>query len=220
MKSYHFYLEYPSKAAKRAATRKNLGNHSGNIIAVDSERANSWLSDRQVMRDCVSAVTSYPNSDVCGSSASMDYIRENCKRVSEKQAREIHPNLFSTLESWEKSAVEGQKAVERERNGQIEIETIDVQAKQWFDRVNGNSYFSAVVTVNFQGDDETVLVCPMQYGYGECYLQAARAALVEAGFLVGSDIGLVRWCRESGVRLCHSIEHKCKQREVKEWGTL
>lgn len=218
MKNYHFFLEYSSKSAKRATTRKNLGNHTGNIIAVDS--GDSFLSGGQVMRECVSALTLYPDSVVCGSSVSVDYIRENCKRVSEKVAREIHPNLFSTLAGLEKSAIEGQKAIEREKNGKMQIETVDVQAKEWFDRANGNSYFSCVVTVNFGLRDAMVLVCPFQYGYGECYLQAARAALVDAGFSVSGEVGLVRWCREAGVRLYHSIERNCKKREVKEWGAL
>ena len=214
MKSYHFYLEYPSKGAKKAATRKQLGNHSGNIVAALPENR------RADMVDCLSAVYGWPDSAVCSSSASLGWLRSNCLRVSEKQAREIHPNLFATLASWERSEIESQKAIERERNGRIEIVTIDVQAKEWFDRVNGNSYFSAVVTVNHLGESETVLVCPMQYGSGEHYLTAARGVLIGAGFNVGEDFGLVRWCRESGVRLYHSIEHRCRQRDVKRWGTL
>lgn len=214
MKGYHFFLEYWTPAAKRAATRKSLGNHSGNIVATLPE--NRWE-----MVDCVSAAYEWPNSAVCSTSASRDWLRSNCLRVSEKVAREIHPNLFSTLASWEKAAIEGQKAVERERNGKIEVETIEIRAKEWFDRVNGNSYFSCVVSVNRwaeSAESRVVLLCPMQYGYGEHYLTAARNALLDAGFMVGEGIGLVRWCRENGVPLYHSIEQKCRQRVVKEWG--
>ena len=34
MNGVRFYLEYPNSAEKRKATRKRLGNHSGNVIAV------------------------------------------------------------------------------------------------------------------------------------------------------------------------------------------
>ena len=31
----------------------------------------------------------------------------------------------------------------------MKVKTIDIQAKEWFDKINGNSYFSAVITLNF-----------------------------------------------------------------------
>ena len=34
MNGVRFYLGYPNSAEKRKATRKRLGNHSGNVIAV------------------------------------------------------------------------------------------------------------------------------------------------------------------------------------------
>lgn len=34
MKDYTFYLEYPTLKDKRKATRKELGNHSGTVLAV------------------------------------------------------------------------------------------------------------------------------------------------------------------------------------------
>jgi len=50
-----------------------------------------------------------------------------------------------------------------------EIKTIDIQAKEWFDKVNGNSYFAAKITVNYCMNDECTLIVPFQYGYGEQY---------------------------------------------------
>ena len=47
------------------------------------------------------------------------------------------------------------------------IKTIDIQAKEWFDKVNGNSYFAALVTVNFGMSDEKTIKVPYQYGYGD-----------------------------------------------------
>lgn len=42
---------------------------------------------------------------------------------------------------------------------------LEVQAKEWFDRINGNSYFSARVFLN----DKLVATLPFQYGYGDHY---------------------------------------------------
>jgi len=42
------------------------------------------------------------------------------------------------------------------------IKTLDIQAKEWFDKVNGNSYFSAQVTINFGMPDEKTLYAPLQ----------------------------------------------------------
>jgi len=58
-----------------------------------------------------------------------------------------------------------------------EIKTIDIQAKEWFDKVNGNSYFSATVTINYGLMSETEILVPMQYGYGDSYEYAAYKAI-------------------------------------------
>ena len=101
MKGIRFYLEYPSKKEKRKGTRKEPGNHLGQVVAVMYE--NGWWSETpgawHYMYDCISALTRVPNSVVCGSSVSWGYLDEKCKRISEKQAREIHPNLFIYLEA-------------------------------------------------------------------------------------------------------------------------
>ena len=36
----------------------------------------------------------------------------------------------------------------------LKIKTIDIQAKEWFDKVNGNSYFSANVTINYGHENQ------------------------------------------------------------------
>ena len=51
----------------------------------------------------------------------------------------------------------------------MKIKTIDVQAKEWFDKVNGNSYFSANISINFGMPSQKNLFIPFQYGYGSQY---------------------------------------------------
>ena len=48
--------------------------------------------------ESISAMFYRPNSPVAHSNAAADYIWNNCRRISEKRAREIHPRLFEYLE--------------------------------------------------------------------------------------------------------------------------
>lgn len=96
MKGFTFYLEYLSSKERRKATRKELGNHSGNCLAV---YGNSFIpGDHYVKKECVSSVFDTANSDVCTSSCQLDWLRSNCLRISEQQARKIHPKLFQYLD--------------------------------------------------------------------------------------------------------------------------
>lgn len=54
MKGYTFYLEYPTKKDKCKATRKDLGNHSGNVLAVYG----NWFNIKNLYskKECISSV--------------------------------------------------------------------------------------------------------------------------------------------------------------------
>lgn len=102
MKGYRFHLEYETNALKRKGTRKELGPHRGNVIALSTESkpyANGLVQGR--VRDYVqegySGVYSWPNSGVNWGATSLDFLRTNTRRISEAQARQIHPALFARL---------------------------------------------------------------------------------------------------------------------------
>lgn len=90
MKGYRFYLEYKTPAHKRK------GQDTGTVIAINWQ--NRWPGHECVMVDAIGAVYYQPNSSVASTTASFDYIHDNCKRISEKRAREIHPALFEYLD--------------------------------------------------------------------------------------------------------------------------
>lgn len=96
MKDFTFYLEYPNKTEKRKATRKSLGLHTGNCIAVYEP---TKLEQYKINRcfECASAVMGVANSPINWGAVSPEYLTETCKKISEKQAREIHPELFNYL---------------------------------------------------------------------------------------------------------------------------
>lgn len=96
MKGIRFYLEYPNQAEKRKATRADLGNHSGHVIATFEGTEAIGTHGPQV--DALTAIFDRPDSPVAGSAVSLEYIRERGKRISEAQARRIHPELFRRLD--------------------------------------------------------------------------------------------------------------------------
>lgn len=82
-----------------------------------------------------------------------------------------------------------------------------VIAREWFDKYNGNSYFSARVYRN--GD--LLKVIPFQYGYGSSFEYAAKDALKEIypkmPDLYGSELFTTTEKHEN-----------CLQRDCKAWG--
>jgi hypothetical protein len=49
------------------------------------------------------------------------------------------------------------------------MKTLDINAREWFDKVNGNSYFSAEITINAGQESQRKYFLPFQYGYGDHY---------------------------------------------------
>jgi hypothetical protein len=92
MNGYRFYLEYDNKTEKQKATVKNVGNHSGNVLAIYTQYLPQSIEG-------IGAILYIPNSPVGSTGASWEYIREKCKRVPEIVARQIHPELFKVIDS-------------------------------------------------------------------------------------------------------------------------
>ena len=86
MVGFRFYLEYATPAAKRRR------EHSGNAIAIG-------VPVQIFAGTCEALVALYdwPNSSVCGGSIDRAYLPKYCRRVSECEARAIHPAMFDYL---------------------------------------------------------------------------------------------------------------------------
>lgn len=96
---------------------------------------------------------------------------------------------------------------------------IEVQAKEWFDKVNGNSYFSVKVYL----DDKSVATLPFQYGYGSHYEDQAKQALKDTFKGMGIEYGeydaLFRICNDNNIKLVSYKQEKCLKRDVVAFGT-
>ena len=86
-----------------------------------------------------------------------------------------------------------------------------VEGREWFDKVNGNSYFSARIWV----DGGQVAILTFQYGYGDQYLYEAQRKLVELGYISGeeSNRGLWSIAQELGIDL-YSAKSECKKADM------
>ena len=94
------------------------------------------------------------------------------------------------------------------------VRTIDVNAKQWFDRINGNSYFAGSIVLNFGQEDQKQFSMPFQYGYGDYYLQKALETLQESEYIptkYSSEL------RDLGIILRTNMQRNCKKRELMQY---
>lgn len=91
MKGIRFYHELENKG-KVAETSQ------GNVIAIFINTNSHTLLIMGEMYEGLVAVFGEPNSPVCVSGVSWEYLRESCKRISEAKARKIHPRLFERLD--------------------------------------------------------------------------------------------------------------------------
>jgi hypothetical protein len=105
----------------------------------------------------------------------------------------------------------------------MKIKTIDIQAKEWFDKVNGNSYFAAQVVINYGMKMAKTVYLPFQYGYGEHYKDMAMKALIEQGLI--KDVkesnyreAIWQYCERQNIILRYSKQENCLKREVVGFG--
>lgn len=96
------------------------------------------------------------------------------------------------------------------------IYTIDVQTKEWFDNVNGNSYFGGIVTVNFGRKTEKVLKIPFQYGHGDHYKDIAFNILQDNKVIPKQDSNLSYWryYEKNYIVVRHTKHENCLKRDV------
>ena len=97
-----------------------------------------------------------------------------------------------------------------------DIKTIDLQAKEWFDKVNGNSYFSAILTLNFGLENEKQINIPFEYGYGNYYEQEAINQLKNENLAPVKYNSLYSFCNDNNILLNSSKKKNCTKKEVKD----
>ena len=102
----------------------------------------------------------------------------------------------------------------------MKIKSIDIQAKEWFDKINGNSYFSGRITLNYGTKTEKVLYMPFQYGHGEHYLTVASdlldSVLPDQKDLL-FELRRLKHTKQNKIILRYSMQTDCLLRDVKNF---
>ena len=102
------------------------------------------------------------------------------------------------------------------------IKTIDINAKEWYDKINGNSYFAGYVVVNKGTKSENIFIMRFQYGYGEQYLHEGIKMVVDYYDLSKNIVRYkghaLSFFRENNIQVNHKIKENCLQRELKNVG--
>ena len=64
---------------------------------------------------------------------------------------------------------------------------IDIQARKWFDKVNGNTYHTVKIFIENNGENDTLKTKGIVYGYGNHYQQTACEMLNKAGYKINAQ---------------------------------
>lgn len=102
----------------------------------------------------------------------------------------------------------------------MNIKTIDIQANEWYDKVNGNSYFSAIITLNYGMKTEKHFCLPFQYGYGDHYIDVCHRKLIELnyinneGYKNASYTPLWQYTRDNNIILRTNKKENCLKKEL------
>jgi hypothetical protein len=96
------------------------------------------------------------------------------------------------------------------------IKTIDIQAKEWFDKTYGNSYFAAKVTINFGMKGAETFTIPFQYGYGNHYEYIAFKELQKLGYIPEQKEMIPPWqyYRDNKIIVRTNKQENCKKRDL------
>lgn len=86
-----------------------------------------------------------------------------------------------------------------------------IEGREWYDKVNGNSYFSARIWV----DGGQVAILTFQYGYGDQYLYEAQRKLAELGYLPQKNEGRGLWSIAKELDFdFYSSKSECKKADM------
>ena len=95
------------------------------------------------------------------------------------------------------------------------MKTIDISVKEWFDKVNGNSYFAGCVTIDYCLPSEMNLTMPFQYGYGDHYIDVAKRLLIDQHLINCADYtALWQYCQDNKIILRTFKQKNCKKRDL------
>lgn len=94
------------------------------------------------------------------------------------------------------------------------MKTLHINARRWFDRRYGNTYFTAQAYV----DGKLVADLPMEYGYGDHCIDRAWHETAMALGLENAGTWPSKYCRENGIQYVCDIADVSRQRDLHNCG--
>ena len=85
---------------------------------------------------------------------------------------------------------------------------IVLEARKWFDKVNGNTYHSVCVDVVFDDFSRETYTVGQTYGYSNVYRETAIEVLKKNGVFGSENINLSRECQDRGIvfiEICNNV---------------
>lgn len=90
---------------------------------------------------------------------------------------------------------------------------IIIIAKEWYDRINGNYYFSVWIEL-----ENTILFIPFDNGYNDAYLYASIEKLQKSNVIPSSiktTYDFRNYCKDNNIVLYTSLQKNCLKKELK-----
>lgn len=100
----------------------------------------------------------------------------------------------------------------------MKIKTLDITVKEWFDKVNGNSYWSSRAIVNYGMKTEKTIVSQFDYGYGSHGENATWGNLKRIFKIEDNSPYPSMYCKENGIIYRYSKIKDCRKRDVVAFG--
>ena len=95
-----------------------------------------------------------------------------------------------------------------------DIKTIDAITKTWFDKVNGNTYFAQVITINFGRKNQTTIINNYQYGYSSFDWFAKQCVMEKLGLKTDLNKSYEICGYNGKIKFRHEIIKNCKKRDL------
>ena len=93
------------------------------------------------------------------------------------------------------------KTTETKSSDCLDIKTIEIQARRWFQKSYGNTYFSGEIYVN----DKLAGKVVFEYGYGDHCIDFLFKVAQETGKLPLTNDRLWQVCRDNDIKLLTNI---------------
>ena len=99
----------------------------------------------------------------------------------------------------------------------MEVQSIVIVGKRWFQKSYGNTYCSAVAYVN----GKPLVSFSKVYGYGDYYLQYITELLEKEGYLPGIEKyewggmeAIWRYCERSGIEFSYTVSDVSREKDL------